>query len=148
MVSPIYLEDHPLGGGDDAGAAVPLAGPEHEENEDKAGPAAKLDIDAARPQQEQERGDDHRPGHVEPEGHLGEPERPLGHLAAREEVVLQTGCGLFAEIGADSDQDGEVGKDDAVITNAQETQCVLLWIVLPPRALRRGLWISGSNGTR
>ena len=109
MVSPIYLEDHPLGSSDDTGAAMPLAGPEHEENEDEVGPAAKLDIDAARPQQEQERGDDHRPGHVEPDGHLGEPERPPGHLAAGEEVVLHAGRGLFAEVRADSDQDGEVG---------------------------------------
>src|SRR5512143_541246 len=110
-------EDHPLRARDDAGAAVPLAGPEHEEDEDEAGPAAELDEDAAWAEEEQERGDDHRPRHVEPEGHLGQAEGPPGHLASGQEIVLDAGRGFPAEGGADPDQDGKVGENNGVIPN-------------------------------
>jgi hypothetical protein len=98
---------------------MPLAGPEHQEDKHQARASSELDVDAARAEHEQERGDDHRPGHVEPERHLRQAQRPPGHLAAGQEIVLEAGGGFFAEVRADADQDEEVDGDDGVIPDTQ-----------------------------
>ena len=100
---------------------MPLPRPQHHEDENQDRTAAELDEQPLRPEHEQERHNQRRPGQVEELGHPGNPHRPPWDLVTTDDVVLDTLRSTPLQVEPESNEDGDIDAHEDVIDDSEIT---------------------------